>query len=362
VIAQLRGLLKLDLDAIDPRSGLTVLIAIAIAIALVLAFGTAGMAAGLAMLFAILADQPGPLRARALGVAVMTVGGAAIAFVALWAGTELAWAALLLTFVVTAIGTLVAGYGPSAAVRGLLLAVWAVVALSLGGELDLAISLTVSLTVAFAVGGLIAALIIWLRSRAVPEPSLEDQVEVASQSLGQLVRSPLGWFSLLRAAATTLALALGIVLFDAHPIWAALTVLIVMRPKAGETVVVGVLRTVGTLVGIIAAEAVLLVAGTGDAVLLLGFLVAGFGMGALAKVNYAVMVAFLTALLVFASELLAGAGESAAVDRLLATIMGAVIAFAAIGIGRWIMTRGSSVDPTTGAAAGPDEQPGDVPG
>jgi uncharacterized membrane protein YccC len=358
VIAQLRGLLKLDLDAIDPRSGLTVLIAIAIAIALVLAFGTAGMAAGLAMLFAILADQPGPLRARALGVAVMTVGGAAIAFVALWAGTELAWAALLLTFVVTAIGTLVAGYGPSAAVRGLLLAVWAVVALSLGGELDLAISLTV----AFAVGGLIAALIIWLRSRAVPEPSLEDQVEVASQSLGQLVRSPLGWFSLLRAAATTLALALGIVLFDAHPIWAALTVLIVMRPKAGETVVVGVLRTVGTLVGIIAAEAVLLVAGTGDAVLLLGFLVAGFGMGALAKVNYAVMVAFLTALLVFASELLAGAGESAAVDRLLATIMGAVIAFAAIGIGRWIMTRGSSVDPTTGAAAGPDEQTGDVPG
>ena len=42
-------------------------------------------------------------------------------------------------------------------------------------------------------------------------------------TVGQLVRSPLGWFSLLRAAATTLALALGILLFEAHPIWAALT-------------------------------------------------------------------------------------------------------------------------------------------
>ena len=358
MIARLRSLLRLDLDAIDPRTGLVVLIAVAVAVAIVVMFGTAGMAAGLAMLFAILADQPGPLRARALGVAVMTVGGSAIAFVALWAGTELAWLALLLTFVVTAIGTLVAGYGPSAAVRGLLLAVWAVVALSLGGEVDLAISLTV----AFAVGGSIAALIIWLRSRALPEPSLEDQVEVASQSLDQLVRSPLGWFSLLRAAATTLALALGIVLFEAHPIWAALTVLIVMRPKAGETVVVGVLRTVGTLIGIIAAEAVLIVSGTGDAVLLLGFLVAGFGMGAFAKVNYAVMVAFLTALLVFASELLAGAGESAAVDRLLATATGAVIAFAAIGVGRLIMTRGTSLDQTAAGPDGPAKQAGDVPG
>lgn len=358
MIARLRSLLRLDLDAIDPRTGLVVLVAVAVAVAIVVMFGTAGMAAGLAMLFAILADQPGPLRARALGVAVMTVGGSAIAFVALWAGTELAWLALLLTFVVTAIGTLVAGYGPSAAVRGLLLAVWAVVALSLGGEVDLAISLTV----AFAVGGSIAALIIWLRSRALPEPSLEDQVEVASQSLDQLVRSPLGWFSLLRAAATTLALALGIVLFEAHPIWAALTVLIVMRPKAGETVVVGVLRTVGTLIGIIAAEAVLIVSGTGDAVLLLGFLVAGFGMGAFAKVNYAVMVAFLTALLVFASELLAGAGESAAVDRLLATATGAVIAFAAIGVGRLIMTRGTSMDQTVAGPDGPAKQAGDVPG
>lgn len=355
---RLRELLRLDLEAIDWKRGLTVLVAIAIAIAIVVTFGKAGMAAGLAMLFVILADQPGPLRARALGVFVMTLAGSAIALVALWAGTELIWPALGLTFLVTALGTLVAGYGPALAIRGLLLAVWAVVALNLGGEPGLAISLTG----AFAVGGLIAAVIIWLRSRTLPEPSLEEQVERASQTFDQLVRSPLGWFSLLRAAATTLALALGIALFPAHPIWAALTVLIVMRPKAGETITVGVLRTIGTLLGIIAAEAVLLIAGGGEVILLAGFLVSGFGMGALAKVNYAVMVAFLTALLVFASELLADAGESAAVDRLLGTFLGAVLAFLAIAIGRWILTRQRAVGQDgPGVDVGPG-QADDVPG
>ncbi len=357
-MALVRELLKLDLEAIDLKKGLTALVAIAIAIAIVVVFGTAGMAAGLAMLFTILADQPGPLRARALGVAVMTLGGSAIALVALWAGTELIWVALPLTFVATALGTLVAGYGPTAAVRGLLLVVWAVLALSLGGELDLAISLTV----AFAVGGVIAALIIWLRARALPEPPMEEEVEVASQAFVELVRSPLGWFSLLRAAATTLALALGIAFFPAHPIWGALTVLIVLRPKAGETVAVGVLRTLGTLLGILVAEAVLVIAGSADAVLFLGLVVAGFGMGAFAKVNYAVMVAFLTALLVFASELLADAGERAAVDRLLATIMGAVLAFIALGIGRWVLTRRAGAKQAAGETAASPAQTDDVPG
>jgi len=320
----------------------------------VVALGTAGMAAGRAMLFTILADQPGRLRARALGVATMTLGGSAIALVALWAGTELTWVALLLTFVATALGTLVAGYGPAAAIRGLLLAVWAVVALSIGGELDLAMRLTV----AFAVGGLIAALIIWLRARTLAEPPMEEQVEVASQALGQLVRSPLGWFSVLRAAATTLALAIGIALFPAHPIWAALTVLIVLRPKAGDTVAVGVLRTLGTLLGILGAETAIVIAGGDEPILFLGLVVASFGMGAFAKVNYAVMVAFLTALLVLASELLADAGESAAVDRLLATIVGAVLAFITLGIGRWILTRRARAHQTTGETdvpAGPED-------
>lgn len=357
--AQLRELLRLDRSAVDLRKGLTGLAAIAIAIAFLAIFKTAGLAAGLALLFTIQADQPGPLRTRAVGILVMTLGGSAIAFVAIWAGTETAWAAILLTFAVTVIGTLVAGVGAAAATRGLLLSIWAVVALSLGGELEAA----VNLTIAFAAGGIIAAAIIWLRTRAMAEPPIADEEEAVASSLGQLLRSPLGWFALLRASAVTLAMALGIAFFPAHPTWAAITVIIVMRPKAGETIAVGVLRTLGTVLGLVAAALALFIFGHTDAVLFVGFLVAGFGMAALAKVNYAIMVACLTALLVFATELVSGTGESAAVDRLLGTIAGAAIAFVAIGIGRWILARQGGVSTAVVGVGDGAAQPGDeVPG
>lgn len=357
MITQLRELLRWDLDAVDLRRGAVGLVVILAAIVFVAVFGTAGVIAGLAALFVIMTDRPGPLRSRGLGVLVMTGFGAAIAILALVAGTENVWMATLLTFVVTAAGTLAAGLGSTAATRGLLLSIWAIVALSFGGDVDRA----VELTVAYLIGGFIAAVVIWLRTRALPEPSLEEEVEVASQRLEHILRSPLGWFALLRATAVALAMAIGATFFPAHPIWAAVTVIVVMRPKAGEAVAVGVLRTVGTLAGVIVAEAMLSLSSE-DAVLLVGFLAAGFGMAAFGRVNYAIMAGCMTALLVFVSELVAGAGESAAVERLLETVLGAGIAFGALAIGAWILARrqeadssGSTSEPTLTAT---DEVPG----
>lgn len=348
----------MDLEAVDLRKGLTGLIAILVAGVFVVVFGMVGVIAGLAALFVIVTDQPGSLRARGIGALVMTGLGAVIAIPALWAGTGNVPIATLLTFAVTAAGTLAAGLGHSAAMRGLLLSVWAIVALSFGGEIEAAIQLTF----AYVVGGFIAAVVIWLRSRALPEPTLEAQVEVASRRFEGLVRSSLGWYALLRATAVALAVAIGTTLFPAHPIWAAVTVIVVMRPRPGETVTVGVLRTVGTLIGVIAAESILALSGGGDAVILLGFLVAGFGTAAFGRVNYAVMIGFLTALLVFGSELVAGAGDSAAFDRLVETIVGAVIAFAAMAIGRWLLVRraeqGRLVRTTDQASDGVDDVPG----
>ena len=73
------------------------------------------------------------------------------------------------------------------------------------------------------------------------------------------------------------------------------------------------------------------------------------------------MVAFLTALLIFGTELVAGTGERAADDRLLATIMGAVIAIIAMGIGRWIAARREAESPTDEGQLG-GEQATAVPG
>lgn len=266
--------------------------------------------------------------------------------------------ATALTFVITAVGTLAAGLGQPTAARGLLLTIWAIVALSLGGDLDEA----VRLSVAYFVGGLMATGVIWLQTRGPSEASLEEEVGAASRRLEDIVRSPLGWFALLRGAAVALALAIGAILFPAHPVWGAATVLVVMRPTAGEAVAMGVLRTAGTFVGIVVAETVLALSDSGDGALLVGFLAASFGAAAFGRVNYAVMVGCLSAILVFVSELVAGAGDSAAVDRLIETVFGAGIAFVALALGRWLLIRQ--------AAAGEGEMPArpattethDVPG
>lgn len=335
MIDRLRQLLALDTDKVDVRRGLLGAVVIMAAIAFITVFGTVGMIAGIAALFVIAADKPGPTHARVLGVVIVTSFGSAIALIAVWAGTEHVWVAMSMTFLVTAAATLAAGSGAAAATRGLLLPLWAVIALSFAGNDEGALALAA----AFMIGGLAAALILWLDARGGSADDIEADAESSARSLGAIVRSPLGWFSLLRATAVAVATLLGIALFPDHAIWPALTVVLVLRPKAGEALQAGLLRTFGTLAGVLAAEAVLAMAGDSDIIVLLAFVGAAFAMVALQKVNYWVFVLFLTAILVFTQELLGDDADAAAEERLIATVLGAGIAFLAIAVGRLISRR-----------------------
>ena len=348
--ARLRELMRLDLEQVDLRKGVMGLGAILAFGVFVAIFGNIGMVAALATLLVIMADQPGPLRARGIGVLVMTALGTIIALVGVWAGPSHVLVSSILTFVVVLLGTVAAGFGQAFAVRGMLLSVWAVVAISLAGEQETAFQLAV----AVAGGGIIAAAIIWLRTRALPEPSLEEEAEEPAHTLEQVLRSPLGWFALLRAGAAGIAMWLGASLFPEHAIWAALTVILVTKPRAGETLGAGLLRTGGTILGVIVAEVLISVSGGGQTVAFIGFMIAAFCMTALQKVNYAVFVACLTALLVLSDQLATGTGEATATDRLLATLLGAAIAFIAIGIGR--VMRGM---PVVSAEPDPPEEDAD---
>lgn len=132
---------------------------------------------------------------------------------------------------------------------------------------------------------------------------------------------------------------LGIVFFPEHAIWPALTVLLIIKPAVGDSIDAGVRRTFGTLAGVLAAEAIILVAGGSDIVVFLGFMVMAFAMTALKNVNYWVFVLFLTAALVLSQALIGEDADAAAAQRLVATILGAAIAFAAIGVGHFILAR-----------------------
>ena len=335
MIDRLRTMLTLDRNAVDVRRGLAASVVVLVAIVCIVVFGDIGLTVGLAALFVIIADQPGPVRQRRIGILVVTIVGSLIAFVAVWAGIEHVWVAVLLTFAITAIATLTAGFGHVVAMRGLVLSLWAVLALSFAGAEESASALAL----AFLLGGGMAAVVLWVEARGASASSIEVEAEAAAHSLEELIRSPLGWFALLRASAVGLATALGILLFPDHAIWPALTVLLVMRPKAGEALDAGLLRTLGTLAGVLTAEAVVAIADGSEVVIFAAFMLAAFAMAALKQVNYALFVLFLTAVIVLSEALLGESVESAAVQRLVATVLGACIAFMGIGLGHVIVQR-----------------------
>lgn len=336
MLARLKSSLALDLDQVNLRRGFVGLVAIAATIVFIAVFGIVGMTAGLAALFVVGADSPGAPRDRVQGVLVMTVVGALIAALAVWEGTDRMWLATLLTVVITGAATLAAGFGSTWATRGLLLSLWAVLALSVAGEDQSALELAA----AYVLGGMVAAAILWLQSRTDQEAADEATEERAARALGDIVLSPLGLFALLRAGAVGLATVLGIELFPDHPIWAAITVLLVLKPQVGEAVESGVLRILGTLGGVLAAAGIVALAGGSNAAVVVAFLAAAFGMVALKDVNYAVFVFFLTGVLVLIQDLLGEDAEAAADQRLLATLLGAGIAFAALWIGLRLVPRG----------------------
>lgn len=308
-------------------------IVVVVAVAVVALFGLAGQTAGLAVLFVLATDRPGPARARLTAVAVMTVSGAVIAFLAVLVGTDDAAAAALLAFAVTAIMTLASGRGTTAAGRALVLSVWAVLALGFSGDTQTAFELAL----AFLLGGLFATAMLWFESRGTSAESPESATEDARRSLQELIRSPFAPIALIRASAVAIGIALGITWFPDHPVWAGLTVLLVMSNTTDEAIGSGLMRMFGTLLGVLAAEVVAQVADGADLVLVAAFALSAFGMFALKDVAYWVFVAFLTAVLILVQALIGADADAAAVDRLAATVLGAGIAFAAIGVGRAVV-------------------------
>ena len=199
-------------------------------------------------------------------------------------------------------------------------------------------SIMVVIGLAFLLGGAIATLVLWVQSRGQSPEPIEDVGERMVKSFDELIRSPLAAIAVVRASAVAIGTVVGIVWFPEHPAWPALTVLLVMTSKPGEAIGAGLLRSFGTLLGVLAAELVVGIAGGTEAILLLFFLLAAFGMFAFKNVAYWVYVLFLTAVLVLIQALTGADAGAAAADRLVATALGATIAFIGIGIGRLVIS------------------------
>jgi uncharacterized membrane protein YccC len=114
-----------------------------------------------------------------------------------------------------------------------------------------------------------------------------------------------------------------------HGYWAALTVLIVLRPDYGSTLQRGLQRAGGTLVGAGLGVATALLGNLSSTALLIGMGVSLFAAFAVFTVNYLFYAVFLTDFVVVLLAIAGLPADVTAVDRLIGTGVGTALAIAA---------------------------------
>jgi uncharacterized membrane protein YccC len=290
----------------------------------------------MATLFVIAAGGTGPMSARFPRMARFTVYGAIIGGLAFWSSDSEVAVALVLG-IAAYVGTLAAAAGPQSARAGLFLTLWALLALMLGsGDTEPS-----RVSIAFLAGGAIAIGVTAIRLRTVGEDEADDEDQPdeldtvepqlsRSQQLGSAILGPVGQFAILRTIAVVAAVLLGFWWFASYPMWIAITVIVVVQPSSAQSASIGVQRTLGTALGVGVAIVVAQVLPQGDSGVVIAFLVSGLLMVAFMGANYTLFAAFLTAMLVFGQRLAEADAFEAGWERLLATAVGAIMAFGVI--------------------------------
>lgn len=345
----LDDILRIDWEQVRFRRAVSGVVAILLAVLFAQVTGAGTETAILAVLLVVASAGDGGMSARLPGMVAFTLLGAVVGALAFWSADDALAVALVLGGA-TYVGTLAAAAGPVWARSGLLLSLWALLALMFGstdtppGEV----------AAAFLAGGGVAiaitALRLWLSGEDPAEessaPEAADTVGgeplARPQQLGSAVTSPIGLFALLKAGAVVLAVVLGFWWFASYPLWVAISVIVVVKPSSNQTASVAVQRTLGTGLGVAAAVGVAQVLPTSDAAVIVALLVSAFLMIAFMNANYTLFAASLTAMLVFGQRLIQEDAFEAGWERLLATVTGAAIALGVMAVAQAIKPRVSS--------------------
>jgi hypothetical protein len=327
----LDDIVRVDWEQVRFGRAASGLLSMLVVVAFIGAIDDAVLAALMATLFVTAAGGGGSMAERLPGMVQFTVIGAVLGGLAFWS-TDSAWAVAFVLGLATYIGTLAAAEGPAAAQAGLYLTMWPLFALMLGS----ADTEPWTVVVAFLVGGAVAIGITAIRLRVSSaetavdgdEPDELDTVPGSSfgERMARAATSPIGIFAVLRSVAVVAAVVVGFLWISSYPLWVAITVIVVLKPSANQSVSTAVQRTLGTAVGVALAVLVAQVLPQNDAAVAVALLVCGFLMIAFNNANYTLFAAFLTAMLVFSQRLVQADAFEAGWERLLATVVGALIA------------------------------------
>jgi uncharacterized membrane protein YccC len=117
-----------------------------------------------------------------------------------------------------------------------------------------------------------------------------------------------------------------------HGYWIPLTILFVLRPEPDETDRRLILRAVGTLVALALATGLAILFDGAEAMIVISLSIAAWLSFGLLTVQYALFTAAITTYVVLLSDTLGEARLDAAGQRLLGTVVGIAIAYAAFRI------------------------------
>lgn len=332
----MEDVLKLEMEELDWRSAFTGLIGLLIALAVIVALGTVGMAAGIAVVFVIAADEDSH-RGPDLGQLVLVPIGAIVTYAVGESTTSTAGAAFVVGLITLGC-TLLLLLGPRFASVGAYSLMWAVLALTIGVTEESA----AEMAIAFAAGGTIALAVLFVSSRIGDHDPVEDVgngPDASAPDTSERHQNAVITFAVVRSLAAALAVVIGFEWFPEHAAWTVLTFVLVLRPPKEQTTVVALGRTLGTVAGVLVGMAAAQLVGDNLAAQLTAFVLAGFFMLALSDVNYALSTAFTTIMLLLSERILHEDVYQTGWERLGATIAGVIIAFAVIGVMVGIRTR-----------------------
>jgi uncharacterized membrane protein YccC len=236
----------------------------------------------------------------------------------------------LAAFLVALLGGFAAAYGKLATQVAFLLVTWFVITLAL--PLSYALipwpAQPWPQALAWLAGGalwILLTFVLSLRHRDRPPSPSNPPPQSAPVSLSQ----PLIIFSVVRALAVFIAVAIAWGFALPHANWMPIAVLIVMRPSLNDTLFRAEQRVTGAILGALLATAVLAIVHGTDALgkdLLVAFIVvSGALAGATQAVNYAIFCTFVAASVLVSIDLPTPGNYSANWERVAWTVVGAAI-------------------------------------
>jgi len=325
----IQNMVRVDREHVDFRLAAGALVALLIGEILEAVLGIGLVQTGLAAFLVLASARSGSLRTRWTRMGLVTLIGGAFGFLG-YVSAGSAWQAAAVLGVVAYLTGLAYGYGPAAGKAGFFLLMWAlVIQIGTAEGVDPPAS-----AASFLLGGVIAMLVMSiLVALGLVDSSPETSpagIEPSPPELAQVVTSPVGVWSMIRALLVAIAVVLGYqITADFDPFWVAIVVLVIFLPDADRTVFKAAQRGIGTLAGAVAATALLTVTSS-EPVIAVAMLVAAFLLVAFYSANYLIYAFFLTSAIVFYEWFAAGEQMGAGGQRLLAAGIGVALAFAGI--------------------------------